>query len=347
MEKVSAFFMLKCFQDLYNKGEGSDFTIVCGDVELPVHSFILSTRSPVLDRSVNGDFRESREKKLRIEGFKSSSVTEMVRFLYGFEVSEELEDPEELLALADMYLVEGLKEAALTRIMDNINTENVFKIVRMVENNSKEFIDCVKFVEENFELKKLLEDGILDEDPRLGLELFKRRPPQKFHSVVRIFGEVGTSQMIEYTDRFVDFLMFTTDTDIMLTGIGLFVHHSSPDLTAYLTLCINKDEIDEEGHILTENGLRNILLRNDKHGTNVQRVNISPILLTAGKKNQLFVRIEGTGCSDGGFKRHKKIMVDGLNKEGKFVTKVKFKFSKFRCNDLIGQIPEIYFTVNE
>jgi len=70
MEKVSASFLAKCFQDLYTKAatEGSDFTVVCGDDELPVHSFILSTRSQVLDRSVNGDFRESREKKIRIEG---------------------------------------------------------------------------------------------------------------------------------------------------------------------------------------------------------------------------------------------------------------------------------------
>lgn len=345
MEKLSSFFLTRCFQDLYNKAEGSDFTIVCEDVELPVHSFILSTRSTVLDRAVNGDFRESREKKLRIEGFKSSFVTEMVRFLYGFEVSGELEDPDELLALADMYQVEGLKQATIARMMNNINTENVFKIIRIVENNSKEFINCVKYVEENFELKKLLEDGILDEDPKLGLELFKRRPPptQKFSSVVRALRKVGPTQMIEYTDKFLDWLMFTTNTDIMLTGIGLFVPHGSPDVTAEIFLQINDDEIDEEWHSLTENGLRKILLRQNKPETNVQRVNISPISVTAGKKNLLIVRIEGKGCSDRGFKPHKKITVDGLNNEGKFVTEVKFKFS----SDNTSQIPEIYFIVNQ
>merc|ERR1719347_1010683 len=148
MEKLSASFLAKCFQDLYAKAatEGTDFTIVCGDDELPVHSFILSTRSPVLDRSVNGDFRESREKKMRIEGFKSSSVKEMIKFLYGFELSEELEDPEELLALADMYEVEGLKQATTKRMMENMNTDNVFRIVEIFGNNSEEFSKCVKFV---------------------------------------------------------------------------------------------------------------------------------------------------------------------------------------------------------
>ena len=316
---------------------------MCGDDELPVHSFILSTRSPVLDRSVNGDFRESREKKIRIEGFKSSSVAEMIKFLYGFELSEELEDPEELLALADMYQVEGLKQATTKRMMENMNTDNVFKIVEIVGYSSEEFSTCVKFVEENFPLKTLKDDRVLDMCPRLGLELW-RRTSTSLDSVVRTFKEVSKSQLVKYSDCFQDSVFFETSSDIMLTGIGVFVHYGSPDLKL-------NTNIYRLNNFSSVSGVREVsisqcvtTLSNKNPNTNIQRVDFDPIAVERGREYKVSVNISGQGWSDAGSGLCEQVIVDGLNDKGKFVKKVTFTFTDNSTSH--GQIPELYFNVN-
>merc|ERR1711862_788380 len=106
--------------------------------------------------------------------------------------------------------------------MENMNTDNVFKIVEIVGYSSEEFSTCVKFVEENFPLKTLKDDRVLDKYPRLGLELW-RKTSTSLDSVVRTSKEVSKSQLVKYSKCFQDSVFFETSSDIMLTGIGMFV----------------------------------------------------------------------------------------------------------------------------
>jgi len=267
----------------------------------------------------------------------------MIKFLYGFELSEELEDPEELLTLADMYQVEGLKQATTRMMTENMNTDNVFRIVEIVGKDSEEFSKCVKFVEENFPFKTLEEDGVLDMYPRLGLALWNRKRTSSaiiLDSVVRTFTEVSTSQMIKYAGSYPyqDRVDFSTSSDIMLTGIGMFVHVDSPDLSIEIYIYA---AMYAASRYLTLTPTR---LSNKNPDTNIQRVDFKPFALLRGTKYQLSVNISGQGWSDGGLGRCGQVIVDGLTDKGKFVKKVTFTFTD---NNLpLGQIPELYFTVN-
>ena len=153
MAKFSACSLAKSFQELFSKDcerreGGADYTIECDELDIPVHSLVLSARSPVLHTAMHGSFRENREKIYRIKGFKSDSVKHIVRFLYGFEVTEEVEDPAELFRLGDMYEVEDLKHAASNLMGKNITGENVFTIIEIVEKNEADpiFLKCVAYV---------------------------------------------------------------------------------------------------------------------------------------------------------------------------------------------------------
>ena len=128
MANFSALCLAQSFQELYTKsreGEGgTDFTVICNEVEIPVHSFVLCTRSSVFLTAINGHFKEKEEKKLKIDKFELNAVDEMIRFFYGFEISKELDNIEELLALADMYQIEDLKAAIVHRIPQTIKDTN-------------------------------------------------------------------------------------------------------------------------------------------------------------------------------------------------------------------------------
>jgi len=181
MENFSACSLAKSFQELYMKdcerGEGgADYTIECGDLEIPVHKFVLSARSSVLHTAMFGGFRENKKKKYRITDFKPDSVKCMVRFLYGFEVTKGVEDPEELLRLGDMYEVEGLKELAINLIEKNITQENVFTIIEIADTHKVDetFEKCVDFVKQNFSVRSLSEKGLLDKYPKLAIAYLKK-----------------------------------------------------------------------------------------------------------------------------------------------------------------------------
>ena len=83
MEK-SAKILVKCFQDLYDQREGGgDFAIVCGQQEIPVHSFVILARSEVLGKSVTLDFKEKETGKINLEFVSEKSAKAFVQFLYG------------------------------------------------------------------------------------------------------------------------------------------------------------------------------------------------------------------------------------------------------------------------
>ena len=150
MLNISACSLAQSFQVLYIKHcedglSGTDFSIVCDELEIPVHSLVLSARSIVLEKAIQRDFKDNKEKKLKIEGFKPDSVKEMVRFMYGFEVTAEVEDLEELMRLGDMYEMEDLQRAVfvLMNNMEDDRKRNTKKLVNACRGGNTDLVEHI------------------------------------------------------------------------------------------------------------------------------------------------------------------------------------------------------------
>ena len=373
MQTFSACSLAKSFQELYRKDceekKGkTDFTIVCDDFEIPVHSLVLSTRSHVLDTAMNGDFKENKEKKYRIKDFKPDSVKQMVKFLYGFEVTEDVEEPEELFRLGDMYDMEDLKKAAIMCMENKITKKNVFTIFQFAESHeyAETLSKCVDFVEENFNSENLSADGVLDKHPKLAVELMKRRYSPD--SVVDTFRTMNISDIrLKYHSTFQDNLVFTVDSDICLTGIGIYAPENTAHvITAMIKVQKKEKKFYDNGEILEVHwnewewiDLRSISVDLENTSTigKIMRVSLDPVGIMKQREeeksddynNNLYnisLTMNGAGYSYVGLNRLREVSGNGLNATGQFVKTVKFNFDhqhqSFKSH---GQIPRIYFKV--
>eukprot|EP00092_Neocalanus_flemingeri_P044732 GFUD01049696.1.p1 GENE.GFUD01049696.1~~GFUD01049696.1.p1 ORF type:complete len:287 (+),score=66.09 GFUD01049696.1:46-906(+) len=281
MANFSASCLARSFQELLGKSSEeatTDFTVICGEKEIPVHSLVLASRSPVFRAAVTANFTEKKDKKIYIQGFSSKAVEEVVRFLYGFEINEGFEEVEELIALGEMYQIDDLKTAAAMILDKNISKERVFTIAEVAaKHNADEAFDkCVEFIVNNFEIQDLIQNGMLDQFPKMALSILKKRPRAEPKSVVRAYSGLHPTCAFDYRKGQTHILKFYQDTDIVLTGIGLFV---CPENKGELTADITADDYD--GNFLETRAT----LKNSDPDRNIVRVSIKPTKLLGSKDN--------------------------------------------------------------
>jgi len=171
------------FQFLYNsRSEGSipaDFTIVCQDgSEIPVHSFVLSARSDVLQRAVLGDFKEKNEKRIEMKTFSTAAVQEFVRFLYGFELkNEDLQILTDLIEMGGLYSVHDVQTAAFMCLQEHLNIDNIVELMDFVKTNmAEDATDLLcEFVVKNFNQNLLYSHSsdILSNHPEIAVKILK------------------------------------------------------------------------------------------------------------------------------------------------------------------------------
>merc|ERR1711988_270509 len=129
--------LAKSFQSLYNKREESattDFTVVCqDDSEIPVHSFVLSISSDVLETALTGEFKESHEKKIHLKTYDPKSVQQFISFLYGFELEQnDLQIAKDLTVMGGVYNIPSLQEATAEALVDHVNIDNLVEMMESV-----------------------------------------------------------------------------------------------------------------------------------------------------------------------------------------------------------------------
>ena len=83
---------------------------------------------------------------------------------------------EELLHLADMYDIQELKTATAMKIETKLSNANVFKILEAADkfNATNVYDKCVDFIEKNYKLPELVNNGILDKFPQMAVTMLKR-----------------------------------------------------------------------------------------------------------------------------------------------------------------------------
>jgi len=108
----------------FNDKAFSDVKIVCGDRVFDCHRIILSSRSSVFRAMFEHDMEEAKNKKVEIKEAKSEVVHALLEHIYTGKTSFTSTEPRDILAAAEMYDLENLKnvyEEKLCKILDISN----------------------------------------------------------------------------------------------------------------------------------------------------------------------------------------------------------------------------------
>ena len=89
------------------------------------HKFVLATRSEVFAAMFTHDMKENEENKVEIKDFNCQVFKEMLRYIYtgGIDKIETIVD--DLLLIADKYMLEGLTKICENNLIKNLSNENV------------------------------------------------------------------------------------------------------------------------------------------------------------------------------------------------------------------------------
>lgn len=118
-------------------------------VELKACKEVLAAHSTVFESMFKIDMEEAASDKVEIIDFSGRVMKELLKFLYYGKVSEDLEDFDvELYHAAKVYDIDGLPEICYESIYNNLNAENVFKIVSFANLYDLDFLfyKCCWFI---------------------------------------------------------------------------------------------------------------------------------------------------------------------------------------------------------
>jgi BTB/POZ domain len=130
----------------------TDVTLKVQGKELKAHKVILAAMSPVFEAMLKEGTREHQDSKVNIEDIKSDVFEVFLRFLYSGQVEQLDEMFMDLLAAADKYDVQPLKEICVRHMAENISVDNAIELLILAERHSVESLKSLslQFIKMNF-----------------------------------------------------------------------------------------------------------------------------------------------------------------------------------------------------
>lgn len=109
----------------------SDFTLFCSDnVSIPVHRVFLAKKSSFFKRIFENDSQMHEPSKTLMEDIDSSTMKEVLRFLYcGSVCIRDVKLLTSVLHAAGCYKISELVAQCIDGLMEQINKENVIEIL--------------------------------------------------------------------------------------------------------------------------------------------------------------------------------------------------------------------------
>mmetsp|Transcript_5698 Transcript_5698/g.17253 ORF Transcript_5698/g.17253 Transcript_5698/m.17253 type:complete len:244 (-) Transcript_5698:82-813(-) len=122
---------------LWRSRRFTDCVVVCGSHEVPCHREVLAQASPVFERMLASEMRESSEQRIMVGGAEPRVVELMLEFIYCGEARVSRDDLIAVLSLADQYDVEALALACSTRILEGLEASKIVAVVRALKGFSE------------------------------------------------------------------------------------------------------------------------------------------------------------------------------------------------------------------
>ena len=132
----------KDFEDLFKSMEFSDVTFNVSGQQFPAHKAILSARSRVFSAMFQHPMRERLTSVVNIPDIEPDVFKELLHYIYTGEVpSKRMEEVAAgLLAAADKYLLQSLKQACGDHLVKKMSPENCAKLFSLNENDSAYYL---------------------------------------------------------------------------------------------------------------------------------------------------------------------------------------------------------------
>ena len=122
------------WENVNNKMDSSDFTLVFGGEEVPCHKHILAAASPVIEAMVKNKHREAIQSKANMK-LSAEVGRAFVRFIYTGEVQEDVlqANAPAFLEMGEMYNLQELKDLAEKELLSQLEKKNMVEMVYMGE----------------------------------------------------------------------------------------------------------------------------------------------------------------------------------------------------------------------
>ncbi|GBM04118.1 Speckle-type POZ protein B [Araneus ventricosus] len=114
------------YQNLYQEGTLSDFTIRVGDESLRVHKAVLCARSPVFKAMLTSNMKENAENVVDISDLEEDTVRRMLTFMYTDMAGDlDWETAKKLYFAADKYGLIALKRICAEALKQDLSVTSV------------------------------------------------------------------------------------------------------------------------------------------------------------------------------------------------------------------------------
>ena len=171
---------VKDIEGIFSDIKTSDVVVIAGSERFHCHKNILSTRCDVFKNMLTPNTLESELNTIEVKGAPAEAVASMLKYIYKGEVSN---DPEQLsvdlLNLAEIYLLDGLKEVCLKSLVDRLDVSSCISTFIMADRympsrgDMKEIV--IKYMKCKVEEVVALEDWkkLVVNHPSLATELMR------------------------------------------------------------------------------------------------------------------------------------------------------------------------------
>jgi len=181
---IAASELMTRIAELGQNRANADVTLNCEGITIKAHSFILELRSDYFKTALNtnvGDRRNSVE----VHECSHRVLSVIIDFMYGIALPEELGVHQlcSLLAMADLYLMEGLKNAVAPLLSKMLELDNILGISRLAEKHTATKLRerCFSFIFANADtMSPQLMDDLAIALPLLGRACLQRYRVQAF-----------------------------------------------------------------------------------------------------------------------------------------------------------------------
>lgn len=128
----------------------TDFELKCSDGKtLKAHKSILAARSPMFHAMLTTDMQESKNGSTEVPDFDSTTMKELLRFIYCNKVEGLKEKASKLAFAAEKYQIEELKQMCVESLAHSLTLQNVVEfivIANSLSNATKLYNKCLDMI---------------------------------------------------------------------------------------------------------------------------------------------------------------------------------------------------------
>ena len=140
--------MIKDLGKAFREEHSLDVTLKCGDVSFECSKFMLKARSPVFKAMFQHNTLESQTNVVKINDIEPKVLEEMLLYIHTDEYPNIKDLAKELLAAADFYQLDELKNGCQSFLCKTLNSENSIGILILSDKYSASKLkkDALKFI---------------------------------------------------------------------------------------------------------------------------------------------------------------------------------------------------------